>query len=110
MSSTGFRLTNSEVVIGKATIVADTAFDMVDSKARVEELLHVAPYTPELSAVLSKLPVQPPEELVREAITQLKESGNVEDLEKSKLKKWFSDQGINMAFWAQLAIGLASIG
>ena len=108
--STGIRSNNSTLSVGKATIIADVGVDLIDSRARIDELNHYSPLTPSLAEVLGKLPVQPPEELVREAIAQLKSGASIEALDDSKLKKWFMDQGLNIGFWAQIAVGLASIG
>lgn len=108
--STAIRANNSELKIGTANIVADVGVDMVDSKASVDVYNFYGAQTPALAEILKNLPAQPPAELVKEAIAQLKAGGSPADLEDSKLKKWFKDQGINMAFWASFAVSLASIG
>lgn len=108
--TTGIRSKNSELKIGTANIVADVGVDLVDSKASIEVYNFYSTQTPALAEILKNLPAQPPVELVKEALAQLKAGASAEDLESSKLKKWFKDQGINMAFWANFAVSLASIG
>lgn len=101
--STGIRSNNSTFTVGKATIIADTGIDLHNSKAHIEELTH---YSPAVVEALKALPVQPPQELVQDAISQQREMGTIE---KSKLKVWFDGQGINLAFWAQIAVAIAAL-
>lgn len=106
--STGIRSDNSTFTVGKATIVAETGVDLKNnSKAHIDELNFYSTDTPEaLVKILMSLPVQPPHDLVVDAMEQQKAVGNIEG---SKLWDWFQKQGINLAFWPQIAVGIASL-
>lgn len=106
--STGIRSNNSTFTVGKATIVADTGVDLQNnSKAHIDELNFYSSDTPaSLIQVLRALPVQPPHELVIDAMEQQRIKGNIDD---SKLWGWFQNQGINVAFWAQISLAIASL-
>lgn len=102
--STGIRSNNSTLTVGKATIIAETGVDLQNhSNAHIDELIH---YSPAVFSALKVLPVQPPLELVQEAIAQQKSLGTIE---KSKLKAWFDGQGIDLAFWVNLAVAIAAL-
>lgn len=102
--STGIRSNNSTFSIGKATITAETGIDLQNnSHAHVNELIY---YSPEVALALQALPVQPPQEIVQDAINQQKATGTIE---KSKLKSWFDSQGLNAAFWLNLAVAIAGL-
>lgn len=107
--STGIRSDNSTFTVGKANIVADIGIDLKNkSHAQIEELNHYAPDTPAaLIHALKRLPVQPPSELVKDAIEHQKSTGSIDG---SKLWDWFSKQGINLSFWAQLSVAFAGLG
>ncbi|MNC25648.1 hypothetical protein D3C75_737450 [compost metagenome] len=105
--STGIRSDNSTFTVGKATIVADTGVDLKNgSNGHINELNHISPTTPNLAEVLKNLPAQPPVELVQDAITRQKSTGTIEG---SELRTWFDKQGINLAFWSQLAVAIAAM-
>lgn len=102
--STGIRSNNSTFTVGKATIIADIGIDLQNhSHAHVEELIH---YSPEFAEALRALPIQPPKELVQEAIAQQKAIGTIES---SKLKAWFDSQGMDVAFWINLTVAIAAL-
>lgn len=107
--STGIRSDNSSITVGKANIVADIGIDLKNkSHAQIEELNHYAPDTPPaLIHAIKSLPVQPPSELVKDAIEHQKATGSIDG---SKLWDWFSKQGINLSFWAQLSVAFAGLG
>ena len=106
--STGIRSDSSTFTVGKATIVAEIGIDLKNnSKAHIDELNFYSTDTSEaLVTVLKQLPVQPPYELVVDALDQQKSVGSIED---SKLWDWFQKQGINLAFWPQIAVAIASL-
>ncbi|WP_223507780.1 YecA family protein [Pseudomonas sp. BF-B-25] len=105
--STGIRSDNSTFTVEKATIIADTGVDLKNgSNGHINELNHISPITPNLAEVLKNLPVQPPVKLVQDAITRQKATGTIED---SELRAWFDKQGVNLAFWAQLAVAIAAM-
>lgn len=105
--STGIKSDKSSFTVGKATIVADTGVDLRNgSHAHFDELYHFSPSTPALAEVLKSLPVQPPREILQSAIDQQKATGSIEG---SQLRTWFDNQGINVAFWAQLVVAIAAL-
>ena len=106
--STGIRSDNSSFTVGRATIVADVGIDLRNnSEAHIEELKFYASEIPDvLLKVLNKLPAQPPHDLVVEAMEQQKLVGNIDS---SKLWGWFQKQGINLAFWPQIGVAIASL-
>lgn len=55
------------------------------------------------------LPPNTPGELIQEAYSDLKKSGDAKTLENSKLKKWLLEQGLTVAFWGELSIQLATL-
>lgn len=102
--STGIKSNNSTFTVGKATIIADTGIDLQNnSRAHIEELIH---YSPDVAMSLKALPVQPPEDLVQDAIAEQKALGTIEN---SKLKAWFDGQGINASFWINLTVAIAAL-
>ncbi|CRM94483.1 SEC-C motif [Pseudomonas sp. 22 E 5] len=102
--STGIRSNNSTLTVGKATIIAETGVDLQNnSHAHIDELIH---YSPTVFSALQALPVQPPLELVKEAIAQQKSTGTIE---RSKLKAWFDGQGMDLAFWVNLTVAIAAL-
>lgn len=106
--STGIRSDSSTFTVGKATIIAEIGIDLKNnSKAHIDELNFYSTGTPEaLVKILMQLPVQPPHNLVVDAMEQQKSVGSIED---SKLWDWFQKQGINLAFWPQIAVAIASL-
>lgn len=106
--STGIRSNNSTFTVGKATIVAETGVDLQNnSKGHIDEYEFYSPDTPaSLIQALRALPAQPPHELVVDAIEQQKIKGNIDD---SKLWGWFQKQGIDMSFWVQISLAIASL-
>ncbi|WP_105948345.1 SEC-C metal-binding domain-containing protein [Pseudomonas sp. LLC-1] len=110
--STGIRSTDSQFTVGKANIVADVGVDLVRSKARIEELNHIATDVPDLESLLKAMVVRPPEDLIQDALEQTKKEGSTEGLSYTKLKQWCDKQGINAALWLQLAtaIGTSAFG
>lgn len=102
--STGIRSNNSTFTVGKATIVAETGIDLQNhSHAHIGELIH---YSPAVVDALKALPVQPPQELVLDAMAQQKALGTIE---KTKLKAWFDRQGMDGAFWINLTVAIAAL-
>lgn len=111
--STGIKSDNSSFTAGKATIIADVGVDLANkSVAHIDEFVHIAPDTPKLAEILSNMKVAPPPELVKEAVASVKQAGSIEVLDKSRIKKWCAEQGVNTALWAQLVttIGVAALG
>ena len=105
--STGIKSDNSKFTVGKANIVADVGVDLRNgSDGHIDELNHISPDTPELAEVLKSLPVQPPEELVQDAISQQKSRGTIEG---SRLKAWFDKEEMSGAFWAQISVAIAGL-
>lgn len=106
--STGIKSDNSAFTVGTANIVADTGVDLKNnSKAHFDELNYFAPNTPiALVNALRSLPIQPPHELVKDAIEYQKANGNIDG---SRLWDWFDKQGINLSFWAQLSVAIAGL-
>lgn len=107
--STGIRSNDSSFTVGKLNTVADIGIDLQNkSHAQIDELNHYAPDTPAaLIHALKGLPVQPPAELVKDAIEHQKATGSIDG---SRLWDWFSKQGINVSFWAQLSVAIAALG
>lgn len=110
--SVGIRANRSTFKVGKANIVADVGVDLIDSEGYIDHYNHVDPNAPQLQQLLSTLVSRPPEELITEAMREVKVSGDASVLERSKLHQWCAAQSINAAFWAQLvaAIGIAVLG
>ncbi|MEX5591901.1 YecA family protein [Pseudomonas orientalis] len=105
--STGIRSDNSTFIVGKATIVADIGVDLKNgSNGHINELNHISPLIQDLAGVLKSLPVQPPVNLVQDAITHQRTTGTIEG---SELRTWFDEQGVNLAFWAQLVVAIAAM-
>lgn len=106
--STGIRAEGSSFTVGKAKIIADVGVDMVNSTGHVDDYEFYDVKAPDLAKLLRDLPERPPVELVSEAVEQVRSGNKAEDLETSRLRKWCKDQGINAAFWAQLAVAIVS--
>ncbi|WP_296257680.1 MULTISPECIES: YecA family protein [unclassified Pseudomonas] len=109
--STGIKLDDSTFTVGKATIVADVGIDAKNkSHAHAEEFLHIAPeVSPELMQILQRFQINPPRDVLAEAWSDVQRSKSPKILEKSKLKAWILEQGLGVAFWAEIAVAIAGI-
>ncbi|MNJ46413.1 hypothetical protein D3C77_415410 [compost metagenome] len=66
---------------------------------------------PELFKLVKEagLPANPPGDLIEEAYLEVQKTGDASPLEGSKLKRWFLEQDLTGAFWADFSVKLANL-
>lgn len=110
--STGIKSDNSTFTIGKARIVADVGIDMVNSVAHIDDYTFLSTSAPDLHKILRGMQKVPPPELISEAMSAVNSSKDSNVIQKSRLKKWATEQGLNASLWLQLsaAVAIAALG
>jgi hypothetical protein len=103
---------NSSSVFIDAEINTDgVALDLDGDESTFNRLKVYAFSDPELFRFVknSGLPENTPGELVQEAYTELKKTGDLQTLESTKLKDWLFKHGITLSFWTQLVVQFAAL-